>query len=101
MAQRLDVIINMDPRLLPLGIGIAFTGQWLHGRAIKLFEQVPAATGQLFEGPAVEVDQQPLDFPVEFCDMDGAYRIEAIIGGDLLQRVGAVIDYPNSEIRTP
>jgi hypothetical protein len=37
-------------------------------------------------------------FPVEFTDMDGAFDIEAIVGGDLLDRLGAIIDYPARQI---
>ena len=40
-------------------------------------------------------DASCANFPIEFCDMDGAYGIEAIVGGDLLDRLHAVIDYPN------
>ncbi|MEM9490409.1 MAG: hypothetical protein AAGC55_14780 [Myxococcota bacterium] len=37
-------------------------------------------------------------FPIEFSDMDGAFDIEAIIGSDLLERFGAVIDYPAKQL---
>ncbi len=31
--------------------------------------------------------------------MDGTFDIEAIIGSDFLEQVGAVIDYPAKQIR--
>ena len=33
-------------------------------------------------------------FPIAFSDMDGAFDVEAIVGGDLKERIGAVVDYP-------
>ncbi len=65
VAQHLDMIINMDPGVLPLGRGRALAGQGQHGRAVNLLEQIPAATGQFFEGSLVEVDQQIPECSIE------------------------------------
>ena len=39
------------------------------------------------------------NFEIEFCDLKDDLGFEAVIGSDLLDRLGAVIDYQNKEIR--
>lgn len=43
--------------------------------------------------------QRVLDYEIQFCDLWERFQFEAIIGSDLLERLGATIDYPNREIR--
>ena len=38
------------------------------------------------------------DFEIEFCDLKDSFGFEAIIGGDLLMALGAVIDYTACDI---
>ncbi len=38
------------------------------------------------------------DFDVQFCDLVDQFQFEAIIGSELLEKLGAVIDYPKREI---
>lgn len=38
-------------------------------------------------------------FPIEFSDMDGAFGIDAIVGSDLLEQLGATISYPARQLR--
>ena len=37
-------------------------------------------------------------FPLEFCDFDESYGIQAFVGGDLLKVLNAVIDYGAEEL---
>ena len=39
-----------------------------------------------------------LNYEVQFCDLWDSFGFEAIIGGDLLEVLGAVIDYPEKKI---
>lgn len=55
MPVDLDVVIDADARLLPLGVFIRRGRQRLQGRAIEGLERAPPATGQLLERPGVEV----------------------------------------------
>lgn len=38
------------------------------------------------------------NYRVQFCDLWNQYKFEAIIGSELLEQLGAVIDYPKREI---
>ena len=38
------------------------------------------------------------DFPIEFGDFSGRFAVKGIIGGDLLKKLGANIDYSKDEL---
>lgn len=38
------------------------------------------------------------DFEIEFCDLKDDFGFEAVVGSDLLDKLGAVIDYGKREI---
>ena len=39
------------------------------------------------------------DLPLELCDMDEEFGIQAILGGDVLKALNAVVDYGAQEMR--
>jgi hypothetical protein len=49
--------------------------------------------------PKVSIGEIELpNFEIQFCDLWDQFQFEAIIGCDLLEKLGAVIDYPRREI---
>ena len=58
MTLDLDVVINVDAGLFPLGEVIGFGGQRMQGRAVELEKPCGAAAFQFAEGPLVEPLQQ-------------------------------------------
>jgi hypothetical protein len=38
------------------------------------------------------------NYEIQFCDLWNQFKFEAIIGSDLLEKLGAIIDYPAREI---
>lgn len=59
------VVINVDPRLLPLGVDIGLCRQGLKRRPVPLLEVRLAATGQLTERSGIERHQQFADGGIE------------------------------------
>lgn len=43
-------------------------------------------------------EQKVEDIEIEFCDLKDDFGFEAIIGSNLLDKLGAIIDYPKREI---
>ena len=65
MAVDLDVIVDVDPGLLPLGVFVRFDGQGAQGRFIQLLKQRAPGARQFLEGPVVERLEQRPDGPVQ------------------------------------
>ena len=60
MAMDLDVIVDVDPGLLPLGVFVRVDGKWAQGRFIQLLKQGAPGARQFLEGPVVErLEQRP------------------------------------------
>ena len=56
---------------------------------------------EVISQPVPKVSIGGIDVPnyeIQFCDLWDDFEFEAIIGSDLLEKLGAVIDYPNREI---
>ena len=49
MAMDLDVIVDVDPGLLPLGVFVRFDGKWAQGRFIQLLKQGAPGARQFLE----------------------------------------------------
>ena len=54
VAVHLDVIVDMDSCLFPLGVFVRFDGQGAQGRFIQLLKQRAPGARQFLEGPVVE-----------------------------------------------
>jgi hypothetical protein len=61
----LDVVVDTDGGMAPLGVLIGHRRQWPERRAIELLEQRATRAGQLLKGPLVERHQQRGDGTVE------------------------------------
>ena len=60
VAVHLDVIVDMDSCLFPLGVFVRFDGQGAQGRFIQLLKQGAPGARQFLEGPVVErLEQRP------------------------------------------
>ena len=60
MAMDLDVIVDVDPGLLPLGVFVRVDGKGAQGRFIQLLKQGAPGARQFLEGPVVErLEQRP------------------------------------------
>ncbi len=55
MAVGPDVVVDPDPRHLPLGVLVGTLGQRAQRRLVHLGERADAAAWQLLEGPLVQV----------------------------------------------
>lgn len=58
MLGDLDVIIEIDPAALPLGILVRLIWQWGQRRAIELFEQIAPASPPAPERSIVQLDKE-------------------------------------------
>ena len=66
MAMDLDVIVDMDSCLFPLGVFVRFDGQGAQGRFIQLLKQrARPGARQFLEGPVVERLEQRTDSTVQ------------------------------------
>src|SRR3954464_85358 len=74
MLGDLDVIIEVDPAALPLGILVRFIRQGSERRTIELFEQVAPTSSPTPERSVVQLDQERVDRLVE-----GGERKEAAV----------------------
>src|SRR5579864_7608585 len=58
VAVDLDVVVDVDPRLLPLRVSEALPGQRSQSRPLETLEERPARAWQLAEGPVVQRDEK-------------------------------------------
>ncbi|MCK1733172.1 hypothetical protein IVA79_04155 [Bradyrhizobium sp. 138] len=72
MLGDLDVIIEIDPAALPLGILVRLIWQWGQRRAIEHFEQVAPASPPAPERSSVQLDKERVN-----CFVKGGEREEA------------------------
>ena len=66
VAFDLDVVVDVDPCLLPLGEHVALGGKGAKGGTVELFEQRAPRAGELAERAVVEPFEQRGDGCVEF-----------------------------------
>jgi hypothetical protein len=58
VAVKLDVVVDVDPRCLPLAVAVTLTWQRLECRPVHGFKQRLPRTFLLTEGPLIETGQQ-------------------------------------------
>jgi hypothetical protein len=64
----LDMIIDMNPGLLPLGVDIGLSRKGFKGGLIQGFKEGFTGPGQFFEGPFIEFCDQFTDGTIEFIE---------------------------------
>ena len=74
IALDLDMVVHMNPGLLPLRIDIGVSRKWSKGGPVQGFEEAFARSGQFFEGSLIK-----------FCDQftDGAIELMEAEKGDI------------------